>query len=388
MKKIFALLIAVVMCLSLFTACKDEKQVETNVISANEDFNNVVVLEAEGIQVSKAFYNFIYSMTYDNMAQQAQFYGDDWENMEIEEGKTIGDYIKETTSVQIEQFVTARVLAQKYGITEKDVADAVKEQKKQVLESYGGEEAYVEFLNMACTTDGAISSYLETYEILNLLFEKLAEKGEAGYVAAEDLEKSFLEACKDKLRVQHILISTQADESTGAPAKSDEEAKKIAEEVIEKLDKGEDFDKLIPDYNEDPGMSSGQFYLFGPGEMVEEFETASKELKVGEYTKTPVKSDFGYHVIKKYEINAKIPEFEDYKVSKQQEKAIQVIEEEAKNITFKWDDKAVEDAVKFVKDEVKKSMEAAKQEAEKQAATEEAPVEEAEETPAEETTEE
>ena len=362
MKKIFALLIATVMCLSLFTACKDEKKEEKVAATApekvNVEYNKDVVLKVDDIEITQAYYNFIYSITYEQMAQYQQSFGDDWLNMEIEEGtgKTVADYIEETTKLQVEQLAASTILAGQYGIkSDKDVKKAVEEQKKMVVENYGGEEGYADFLKSSSTTDEAIDQYLETYEILNRLFEKISQEGEKGYVADAEIEKAFLEDYKDKLRVQHVLISTMADEQTGAPGKSDEEALKLAKEVIAKLDKGEEMDTLISDYNEDPGMSAGQYYTFGTGEMVEEFEKASRELKVGEYTKEPVKSDYGYHIIKKYAIDTTIPEFEDYKLMRKQEKTTEVIQEESEKLTFKWNDKIVKEAVKKLKAEKQKA---------------------------------
>lgn len=58
------------------------------------------------------------------------------------------------------------------------------------------------------------------------------------------------------------------------------------------------FNALLTVYGTDPGMRSRpNGYLFGAGDMVEEFESATRALSVGSYTKSPVKSQFGYHII-------------------------------------------------------------------------------------------
>lgn len=105
------------------------------------------------------------------------------------------------------------------------------------------------------------------------------------------------------IRCKHILIgvstsTSSSEENTGL---SDEDAKKKAEEIIKKLDAGEDFDKLAKENSTDTGSASkgGDLGYFNKGDMVQEFETAAYNLKVKEYTKEPVKTSYGYHIILK-----------------------------------------------------------------------------------------
>ena len=77
------------------------------------------------------------------------------------------------------------------------------------------------------------------------------------------------------------------------------EDEKTANEVYEKAASGADFDVLVKEYGIDPGTESNpDGYVFTTGEMVEEFEQASFDLKVGEISR-PVKSTYGYHIIKR-----------------------------------------------------------------------------------------
>lgn len=101
------------------------------------------------------------------------------------------------------------------------------------------------------------------------------------------------------ISAKHILIKVKSD--TDEEGLSDEDAKKKAEELIEKLDDGEDFDKLAKENSDDPGSAAngGDLGYFNKGEMVKEFEDAAINLKVNEYTKEPVKTSYGYHIILK-----------------------------------------------------------------------------------------
>ncbi len=88
------------------------------------------------------------------------------------------------------------------------------------------------------------------------------------------------------LAAKHILVS---DEAT-------------ASQILVELKNGADFDALMAQYSEDPGSQTNpEGYVFTEGEMVEEFETAVKSLKVGEISGS-VKSPYGYHIIKRLDI--------------------------------------------------------------------------------------
>ena len=361
MKRILTVALAVMLCSALLLSGCGGKEIATK---NDKALNETIVATFGDVKVTQADYNFIYKLLYDNMAQYGAYYGEDWINTEIEEGKSIGDYIKENTINQLKQLSAAFMLAEENGIkVDGDIKDAVKAQKEQIInDNYQGEENYIKFLEQSRTTDRAIDTYLQMYEVYNKLFEKMTSAGGKAYIEDKDIEKDFLEEYSDKWRVQHILISTQEqtdEEGNTTPARSDEEAQKLVKEIIAKLDKGEDFDSLIDEYNEDPGMSKGNYYVFGTGEMVPEFEEASANLKVGEYTKEGVKTDYGYHIIKKYEINTDIKEFKDFKNTKSEEKVMGLVEKKIDEIKSNVEEKAIDKYVKAWLEELKAEEKAA-----------------------------
>ena len=101
------------------------------------------------------------------------------------------------------------------------------------------------------------------------------------------------------ISAKHILIKVKS--ATDSEGLEDEEAKKKAKEIIKKLDDGEDFEKLAKENSNDPGSASngGDLGYFNKGDMVKEFEEAAYDLRVNEYTKEPVKTSYGYHIILK-----------------------------------------------------------------------------------------
>jgi parvulin-like peptidyl-prolyl isomerase len=79
----------------------------------------------------------------------------------------------------------------------------------------------------------------------------------------------------------------------------DEDAKARIADIKKQLDAGGDFEALAKAESMDPGSKKdgGKLPRFGRGEMVPEFEKVAFAMKVGE-TSDPVKTDFGYHIIK------------------------------------------------------------------------------------------
>ena len=106
-----------------------------------------------------------------------------------------------------------------------------------------------------------------------------------------------------QVKASHILISvdTTEDATDEEKQKAEEKAKKTAEKIISQLEKGKKFEDLAKKYSDDSSNASngGDLGYFDLSDMVSEFSDAVKELKVNEYTKEPVKTEFGYHVILK-----------------------------------------------------------------------------------------
>ncbi len=86
----------------------------------------------------------------------------------------------------------------------------------------------------------------------------------------------------EQVKARHILLESEAD----------------ARAVIEALDKGGDFATLASEKSTGPSASSGgDLGWFAKGQMVPEFSDAAFALDPGTYTKEPVKTQFGWHVI-------------------------------------------------------------------------------------------
>ncbi|MBP2132272.1 peptidyl-prolyl cis-trans isomerase C [Methanomicrobium sp. W14] len=85
-----------------------------------------------------------------------------------------------------------------------------------------------------------------------------------------------------KVRASHILVKTEAE----------------AKDILSKINAGDDFGTLAKKFSTCPsGKKGGDLGWFSKGMMVKEFEEASFKTKKGDIT-GPVKTQFGYHIIK------------------------------------------------------------------------------------------
>lgn len=112
-----------------------------------------------------------------------------------------------------------------------------------------------------------------------------------------------------EVKASHILIDPKKEaaaamagqkDAKAAPADGDALAKKKADDLLAQIQKGADFAKLAKEYSTDPGSGSqgGDLGWFKKGMMVPEFEAEAFKLQPGQVSSAPVKSDFGYHIIK------------------------------------------------------------------------------------------
>jgi len=97
---------------------------------------------------------------------------------------------------------------------------------------------------------------------------------------------------------RHILLLTIDNSQKELAPDKQEQIKKQAEEILDRVQKGEDFSKLAKQYSQDPGSKDlgGQFSFF-KGEADQNYQDAVFKLKAGEVSGL-VKSAYGYHIIK------------------------------------------------------------------------------------------
>lgn len=124
----------------------------------------------------------------------------------------------------------------------------------------------------------------------------------------------------NEVQASHILISdkkmaegaqkaAQPGQAQQAPVDGDALAKKKAQDLLAQIQKGADFAALAKANSDDPGsaVKGGDLGWFKRGMMVPEFDTAVFKLQPGQVTTEPIKTDFGYHIIKMIGKRANLP---------------------------------------------------------------------------------
>lgn len=110
-----------------------------------------------------------------------------------------------------------------------------------------------------------------------------------GYHLTKILEEK--EGTEEFIKASHILVSTQGADTVKALAE--------AKDILNRIKKGEDFGGLAKKHSQDPGSGAkgGELGWFGKGRMVKSFEDACNKAKLNQVV-GPVKTQFGYHIIK------------------------------------------------------------------------------------------
>lgn len=192
----------------------------------------------------------------------------------------------------------------------KSYADAQLSSYKKSYQSYGQD------FNAALTSAG-YSDENEFKDELILEYKKniVTENYVKDELTDDEIQKYYDDNIYGDIEARHILISpnTKDDMTDDEKDKAEEKAKKEAEDIIKKLDEGEDFANLAKEYSDDEGTASkGGKLTVTYGSVVDEFWDGVNELKDGEYSKEPVKSEYGYHIIYRIKQKEK-PKLDDVK---------------------------------------------------------------------------
>ncbi len=108
-----------------------------------------------------------------------------------------------------------------------------------------------------------------------------------------------------EINASHIMVACPPDADTIQV----EDAKKKADDIYKRVTSGEDFASLAKELSDDKGsgQQGGELGWFGTGRMVKEFETMAFSLKQKGDIGTPVRSQFGFHIIKLNDVRAMEP---------------------------------------------------------------------------------
>ncbi|WHX98789.1 peptidylprolyl isomerase [Neobacillus sp. DY30] len=207
--------------------------------------------------------------------------------------------VEQYGAATVEQLIADKIVtleAKKKKVTVSD--EELNTEVDKLKESYGGEDVFDQMLASNGTSLDALKEDLKNYLTLRKLLIPQIE-------ITDDELKTYFDENKDSLgeaeqvRASHILVADEA----------------AAKEIKQKLTDGADFVELAKEYSTDEGTkeNGGELGFFERGTMVTEFEDVAFALPVNEIS-DPVKTDYGYHIIKVEEKKeAKEANFDDSK---------------------------------------------------------------------------
>lgn len=151
----------------------------------------------------------------------------------------------------------------------------------------------------------------------NKYYEEYAES----LVAEKEIDKYYENEVFGDVDSKHILVKIDKDSENGL---SDEEAKKLAKEIISKLNEGKTWDEVVKEYGDKIVHEELGYNAFNAS-LESSYLEECKKLEVGKYSKDPVLTSYGYHIVYKIAQKDK-PSLDDVK-----DDVIDVLATEIKN---------------------------------------------------------
>lgn len=190
------------------------------------------------------------------------------------------DLERQATAGLLTQFVQQALFEQAAADLGIEVSDAdVAERLAQLIEEeFGGQEAFDALVEQQGLTAEEVDEQVRLFVIQERLNDELVGGAE---ISEQDVQDAY-DAQYAAPTVRHILVATEAE----------------AEDVLERLEDGEDFAALAQELSTDPGSGAqgGDLGPFQEGMFVPEFEAAVLDAEPGEVV-GPVETQFGFHVI-------------------------------------------------------------------------------------------
>ena len=256
------------------------------------------IVTIDNIKVNATEFQYYYSQNLSEALQSKDPSMDEQTFLNSNYGSgTVRDSIKEQTLSQVVQIQVLLLKAgkDKFKVSGKEVNEAWQAFEDNLKSNaVSNEMTLQEFTKAALgislsSTEKYYKEYVKSQKYMEAKTEEVA-------IDKEELSTFYNDnkANLDRAVIRHILVScAEGSEDTVVAEK-----KKLAEDILEKVNKGEDFAALAKEYSEDPGSKdNGGMYEIQPnGQMVAEFEDWTFSHKAGDTG--IVQTTYGFHVMK------------------------------------------------------------------------------------------
>lgn len=208
--------------------------------------------------------------------------------------------IKQSNISRLVDMIDHELFDEEYETTEEE-DQAVEEQINQLKSSYEDEATFQSVIQQYF----GVSTEEELEDMLRLEYKR--NEAVIDYIgdnlSDNEIQKYYDENIIGDIKASHILITPEVDNDATdeEKEKAEEKAERQAKKIIKKLNNGEDFAELAKEYSDDSATAEdgGNLGFFNTDDMDENFMAAVKKLDIDEYTKEPVKTQYGYHIILK-----------------------------------------------------------------------------------------
>lgn len=205
--------------------------------------------------------------------------------------KTLYNEMKKNYSIELLlNDIDAKILNKKYKLDEDEISEL-----KETADYYIAQYAQYGYSEEEFLSKNGFESYDDLIDYLGMdykrtlyVYDSIEEQLEDGAV-----QKYYDKNAFGKVNTKHILVKTSDDMDDAA-------AQNLANEIINKLNNGEEFDTLAKEYtaNYSANVVSEELGNMGAFDNLDEaYVEGMKELEINQYSQTPVKSSFGYHII-------------------------------------------------------------------------------------------
>ena len=300
MKKLTALLLALVLALTTLTACSTEEPEGLFYdLTGLDPAATMLRIEGRDVPVEMYLYWVLYVCDYVADSYASTFVNEDgslkWEE-EVETGVTLRDYVLEEALNTAKMYIIVEKWAEDYGITLNDEAEAAMQEELGIIaEQLGGQEAFESYLAERGITPETNERMSRVFYLYANMLDLTKEEGSPLYIEDEVLYQ-YDGVTEDAVLADHILLFYPEDESER------DATRQSMEEILEIIRSDEDpeeaFNFVADNYSEDTGRAyyPNGYLVTADSPYVQAFKDTALSLEEYEISDV-VESEYGYHII-------------------------------------------------------------------------------------------